>query len=75
MGNACHVPSGGLSNIYFSGLNLMSPGMASKDGIDPVHPNVARQKQYQVRKLMKKSNEMLLMIILLHRMLHSNLLT
>ena len=21
--------------------------MASKDGIDPVHPNVARQKQYQ----------------------------
>ena len=83
MGNACLVPSPGLSNVYFSGLSLMAPGsggelfghigssrmifvtfinrrnkysigalatagMASKLGLDPVHPNVARQKQYQV---------------------------
>ena len=48
MGNACHVPSGGLTNIYFSGLELMSPGMASHNIVDPVHPDVAKQKQYQV---------------------------
>jgi len=50
MGNACLVPSPGLGNVYFSGLSLMAPGsggMASKLGLDPVHPNVARQKQYQ----------------------------
>ena len=49
MGNACHVPSSGLSKLYFSGLGLMSPAMNSKDAanLDPVHPSVARQKQYQ----------------------------
>ena len=49
MGNACHVPSSGLSKLYFSGVGLMSPAMNSKDAanLDPVHPSVARQKQYQ----------------------------
>lgn len=49
MGNACLVSSSGLSKLYFSGVGLMSPAMNSKDAasLDPVHPSVARQKQYQ----------------------------
>jgi len=48
MGNACKIPSTGISNIYFSGLDLSSPGTPmSHNLIDPIHPNVAKQKQYQ----------------------------
>ena len=49
MGNACHIPTSGLSKLYFSGVSLMSPAMNYKDAanLDPVHPSVARQKQYQ----------------------------
>ena len=46
MGNVCSGPSvSSLSNIYLSGLS--SPAMAANSGLDPVHPNVAKQKQYQ----------------------------
>ena len=47
MGNACSGPSVTLSSLYLSGLS--SPTMASNLPLDPVHPNVAKQKQYQVR--------------------------
>ena len=49
MGNACLMSSSGLGKLYFSGVGLMSPAMNSKDAasLDPVHPSVARQKQYQ----------------------------
>ena len=47
MGNVCSGPSvSSLSTIYLSGLS--SPAMAARAGVDPVHPNVAKQKQYQV---------------------------
>ena len=47
MGNVCSGPSvSSLSTIYLSGLS--SPGMAANSRVDPVHPNVAKQKQYQV---------------------------
>ena len=47
MGNVCSGPSvSSLGNIYLSGLS--SPDMAANSGLDPVHPNVAKQKQYQV---------------------------
>ena len=49
MGNACLMSSSGLGKLYFSGVGLMSPAMNSKDAasLDPVHPSVVRQKQYQ----------------------------
>ena len=47
MGNVCSGPSvSSLSTLYLSGLS--SPTMAANSGLDPVHPNVAKQKQYQV---------------------------
>ena len=47
MGNVCSGPSvSSLSTIYLSGLS--SPTMAANSRVDPVHPNVAKQKQYQV---------------------------
>ena len=49
MGNACSGPSVTLSSLYLSGLS--SPAMASNLPLDPVHPNVAKQKQYQVRDI------------------------
>lgn len=46
MGAACSGPSVSLSSVYLSGFS--TPGMDTNLGLDPVHPNVAKQKQYQV---------------------------
>jgi len=51
MGNTCDHPNSvtsKISNLYFSGVTFGSSANMARDfGVDPTHPSIAKQKQYQ----------------------------